>query len=415
MNKKRAFVWVMSAVLVMFLFSAPAQAQVLDDLFRYYDGSAIADFYIDYHLLFDLLIYILLFVGISQVAFKDRFQGRGGRAVIIAVGLSLSVGMMMFEYYYDWMIGDIAPLGLAVMLAVIAIFIYRLATDIAGMAKTGAGALAFVITYLFARASFPEMNDWIRDEIPLLNALLVIAFVIALVRVIWALWKVAFPGTEEPEAPESRQEQRAEREVRREAQQANRQARQVQRQASREMDLDQELDRLAHSLIEYLNNLPDGPVADEAELNRIDNAVDAISQKINQRQALQRHLERALERLRHWEQELRDQLQHMPEAAARADPVIQRINHELSNADQLINAQKSQVEQYLQALQRIDRFKQMIRTRDAHAVAQTIHDDFLPLIRHLMSLEHQIRLHITKIMEMTAPDRIIRSLQQQGE
>ena len=42
----------------------------------------------------DALVFLLIFVGLARVVFEKRFPRQGGKAMIMGVGLALSLGMV---------------------------------------------------------------------------------------------------------------------------------------------------------------------------------------------------------------------------------------------------------------------------------------------------------------------------------
>ena len=45
----------------------------------------------------DAIIAFLIFFGVAKVTLGKRFEGRGGRAIIIGIGLALSTGFLLME------------------------------------------------------------------------------------------------------------------------------------------------------------------------------------------------------------------------------------------------------------------------------------------------------------------------------
>ncbi len=67
-------------------FAVKAEYNILDDVLSPFGGIDIAATYDQYAGVIDFVIYAILFVGISQATIGTRFQGRGGKAVVTAVG-----------------------------------------------------------------------------------------------------------------------------------------------------------------------------------------------------------------------------------------------------------------------------------------------------------------------------------------
>ena len=63
-------------VLGLLLLVAPVSASVVDDLFSPFDGVDFSRPYDQYSSIIDLIIYAIMFVGLSQATLGKRFEGR---------------------------------------------------------------------------------------------------------------------------------------------------------------------------------------------------------------------------------------------------------------------------------------------------------------------------------------------------
>ena len=87
-------------ILLLFLTHSPtvsADENILDTFFRPFENLDIEKTYDQYSVFIDLIIYLLIFVGLSQAVLSKKFQGRGGKAVVISVGLILTISMIIAE------------------------------------------------------------------------------------------------------------------------------------------------------------------------------------------------------------------------------------------------------------------------------------------------------------------------------
>ena len=74
-------------LLILNISSVNAENSILNTFFRPFEDIDIAGLYDSYSVIIDLIIYLMVFIGLSQAILSKKFQGRGGKAVVIAVGL----------------------------------------------------------------------------------------------------------------------------------------------------------------------------------------------------------------------------------------------------------------------------------------------------------------------------------------
>ena len=68
-------------------------ASVVGDALNVFSSLDFSSIYIEYQDFIDFFIYLLIFVGLARVVFEQKFQGSGGKAIIIGVGVALSFAM----------------------------------------------------------------------------------------------------------------------------------------------------------------------------------------------------------------------------------------------------------------------------------------------------------------------------------
>jgi len=78
-----------------------------------------------YSLVIDFLISSILFIGLIKTTLKDHFPGRGGKAIFIALGLSLSIGLIISESKNGVNIGSLGPFAILLVILIIAIIVYN--------------------------------------------------------------------------------------------------------------------------------------------------------------------------------------------------------------------------------------------------------------------------------------------------
>ena len=94
MSRKKVFLLLVSLAIIMSLCANVVFAQN-------------QNFYDKFHVYVDAAIYFLFFLGIAQFTLGRHFEGAGGRAVVIAVALGLTVGIIRWAEENDFMLGNL--------------------------------------------------------------------------------------------------------------------------------------------------------------------------------------------------------------------------------------------------------------------------------------------------------------------
>ena len=115
----------------------------------------------------DAVIFLLIFLGVGKSVFMDHFKS-GGKAVYVAVGLALTLGLMMWEERMNRsLISELGPWGLAILVIVILAGCYIAALNLSerftGRRKHW---LAIALTVVFVTTLgvfFPDTQQVIFD------------------------------------------------------------------------------------------------------------------------------------------------------------------------------------------------------------------------------------------------------------
>ncbi|MCB9848537.1 MAG: hypothetical protein H6814_09000 [Phycisphaeraceae bacterium] len=74
----------------------------------------------------DSVLYLLFFTGIAQVTLGRRFEGRGGQALVIVVGVALAIGASAAARTSGYRLGALGPIAWAILLLVLGGVVYEL-------------------------------------------------------------------------------------------------------------------------------------------------------------------------------------------------------------------------------------------------------------------------------------------------
>lgn len=154
------------AMVALAAMSVYAYEGTLDTLLAPLTRLDIAGAYVHNHIAIDAIVFFALFLSIFHVAVPPLFKGRAGTAVSVALAAAFTLSLSVAESRVGFTLQDFGPVAAALVVLVVAVAIYRL-VHVLGMGTSGAGALAFVVAYIGARAAAPRLflyaaeNPWL--------------------------------------------------------------------------------------------------------------------------------------------------------------------------------------------------------------------------------------------------------------
>lgn len=123
----------------------------------------IASTYQQYSAFIDFTIYLTIFTALSRFVFTKKFPGKEGRTISVGISIILSVAMTVFSYTTGFKLGNLAPLASVMLLAIVAVGIFVFTRHLGGN-SANASIVAFIISYLLTRATFPEVYQWAEQN-----------------------------------------------------------------------------------------------------------------------------------------------------------------------------------------------------------------------------------------------------------
>ena len=135
----------------------------LDGLLDPFRFLNLSQFYDQFSAVIDLLVYSLVFIGAAQVTLGRRYPGRGGRAMVIGVGLALAVGMVLAEERFGFSIRAFGPLAAGTLVLLFAIMVYCLLRWVS-LGKLSSLGLTLLLLALGLLALAPSLPGWIETK-----------------------------------------------------------------------------------------------------------------------------------------------------------------------------------------------------------------------------------------------------------
>lgn len=181
-------------MLFLLTLTSIAQAGLLEDAFAPLRDLDVASFYATYSSVIDAIIYCIIFVGLAQVTLGKRFGNtRGGKAVVVGVGLALALSLVIMEQALDFSIAQFGPYaGVMFVILAASVLFYLLKT--LGVDNIGSFCTSYVVVYFMLRAVLPSFFYWVQANAPGLHGLIALGALICLFAAVWKLVGGFWPG-----------------------------------------------------------------------------------------------------------------------------------------------------------------------------------------------------------------------------
>ncbi|MBS3144470.1 hypothetical protein J4208_02695 [Candidatus Woesearchaeota archaeon] len=127
----------------------------------FYGGGqlSITNFYEEFHVYIDSIIFLIIFLSIGKAVFLKHFN-TGGKSLYVAVGLALTLGLMIWEERQGiYIIYELGPVGIIVLLAALLAGIYYgifKATE-----KHWAAVVGTLLAIVLLTSLFNDLQTWL--------------------------------------------------------------------------------------------------------------------------------------------------------------------------------------------------------------------------------------------------------------
>lgn len=140
-------------------------------------ANKFTEIYDDFYVFIDSMIYLIIFLGLTQVSIGKLFQSRDKKAaksISIGVALVLAVGLGVWEASAGFSIKDFGPFAAVVLMTLMGYAVYAGLKElqIEGMDKLTVSAAIYVLIYYSMQAVIPNVIQWLNDSVPIVGALL---------------------------------------------------------------------------------------------------------------------------------------------------------------------------------------------------------------------------------------------------
>lgn len=150
---------IIAAILITAVLSCQAVlASPLDTILSPFSRVDIASLYSSYGFVIDSFIYFLILLGAAEIGLSKSFKGKGGRAIIVGVGIALALSACVWEAYSGFRLANLWPLALAIVLLTFGIAFYNIIRG--GPCSRATGMLSFAFLFFFFQSLIPGIDDW---------------------------------------------------------------------------------------------------------------------------------------------------------------------------------------------------------------------------------------------------------------
>jgi len=171
-------------ILIQIVYASSGNSATIASL-----GINISNIYNSYFSIIDFIIYSLLFIGISQATLGKHFPSRGGKAVSVALGIALAIGLVMSEKTIGFNLRSFGPIAAGILIFLVGIMIF-IGLKKTGIASISAAASAFLITYFIILSVISGFAQLITSSpyTSWIHLLVIIAFAIIIYKILKSLF-----------------------------------------------------------------------------------------------------------------------------------------------------------------------------------------------------------------------------------
>lgn len=220
MKKKTLFIFLIG----LFVFSSLAlvafaaeQPNAVDSILGPFGGRFV-QVYTKYFVFIDAAIYLIIFLGLTQISLKRLWQGRDKKAMktmMIGISLVLALSLALFEAQQGFNISSFGPLAAIILMALLGYTLWGglKELDVGDPMKRAAGA--YIVVYYSMIAVVPSAMNWINENVPIVAAILALLGAVFTIYILLAIimWIASLFGKADTDKAVKEIKDKAEEEV----------------------------------------------------------------------------------------------------------------------------------------------------------------------------------------------------------
>src|SRR3989344_1072898 len=197
MKKGRSFVFLSVIMLIALAANVYAQEEnLLERVLKPFENINIATTYEVYWVFIDFVLYLLLFMGLTRIAFSKFTEKSGGGLVSNVIAIIFAIGMAVAGKEFDFRIGHFGSYIVLAFLAIIAYGLYSLLHYAGLYGNKLATGFVILIVYGVITGVSPAFYNWLKESSTaggVIDGVLALALVIGIILVFWGVFGL-WPG-----------------------------------------------------------------------------------------------------------------------------------------------------------------------------------------------------------------------------
>ena len=156
----------------------------IGDLLSPFEGLDLLKIYSRFPQFIDFILFSVIFIGLAQAILHKKFEGKGGKAVIIGFGLSLALGLVLVEKQWGFSLMSFGHIAFAILLVLMALFTFKLVFQATEMSMIMKICLSYIVMFVMLNIIANKFFLYITGKAPFIHGVLVLCLIIAGIRLI---------------------------------------------------------------------------------------------------------------------------------------------------------------------------------------------------------------------------------------
>ncbi len=152
----------------------------------------ILELYYQYPSVFDLTIFLLIFLGLGQAVLGEHFKEAGTKTTYVGLGIFLALALLLWERQTGYsLLENFGPWAFFIMIVLLAVMVYRFVSTATDSPLMGIG-IAYIVFYLFyigVLESYLGPGSFIGYYFPNSDPLMTLLFFLAIGAFFWGAIK----------------------------------------------------------------------------------------------------------------------------------------------------------------------------------------------------------------------------------
>lgn len=187
---KQPLLWLVGLLFIPAANAASGLASTFQPVIEMFGAGGLATIYAGAEPFWDSVFALIIFIGIAQFAFKDKF----GKALPVIIGIILGVGFGVFEFQTGFRLSEFGPIAVLILFGFVVFFLFTLVNNFI-QNKLIAFLLALTVVWYFLPQSVVQWLVSKGSIFTWIQALVSIGTVVLIITLFITIFKFAGGGT----------------------------------------------------------------------------------------------------------------------------------------------------------------------------------------------------------------------------